>query len=131
MECIICQDSGYEPLQDNTACPCKYKRHASCWIDYVHSKPILDCPICRKNLTLKTVAPYTLRTIVEHTGRIITYQEFVDTIHQNTVIHMPSPTPISTQNIPTSTPLTCNKFVKIFGLFGIIITVIILIMIFI
>ena len=49
MECIICQDANSEPLQDNTSCTCKYKVHASCWIDYVHSKTIVTCLMCRKD----------------------------------------------------------------------------------
>ena len=48
MECIICQDDNSEYLQDNTFCDCKYKVHASCWIDYVHSKTIVTCLMCRK-----------------------------------------------------------------------------------
>ena len=48
MECIICQDDNSEYLQDNTSCDCKYKVHASCWIDYVHSKTNVTCLICRK-----------------------------------------------------------------------------------
>ena len=48
MECIICQDDTSEYLQDNTFCDCKYKIHASCWIDYVHSKTTVTCLICRK-----------------------------------------------------------------------------------
>lgn len=48
MECIICQDDTSEPLQDNTLCDCKYKIHASCWIDYVHSKTTVTCLMCRK-----------------------------------------------------------------------------------
>jgi len=48
MECIICQDITSETLQDNTLCDCKYKIHASCWIDYVHSKITVTCLICRK-----------------------------------------------------------------------------------
>lgn len=48
MECIICQDIGAEPLQDNTSCTCKYKVHNSCWIDYVNSKTNVTCLLCRK-----------------------------------------------------------------------------------
>jgi hypothetical protein len=71
MECLICKDSGEEPLQDNISCPCKYKRHTSCWIDYVHSRSKISCPLCRIDLSAKAKyiprAPYTpqLRTIPE------------------------------------------------------------------
>jgi len=101
MDCIICQDSGSEPLQDNTACSCKYKRHSSCWIDYVHSTPHIKCLMCRKDLTVKptpktkssltrplrqnqTTAPYAPElTPPPDSWRQITYQEFVDTINQS------------------------------------------------
>ena len=101
MECIICQDSGTEPLQDNTACSCKYKRHTSCWIDYVHSTTNLKCIMCRKDLSIKPTPkskssptipvrlppsiPYSpQRTQVpEEIGQQITYQEFIDTVTQS------------------------------------------------
>jgi len=97
MECIICQDSGAEPLQDNTACSCKYKRHTTCWIDYVHSATNLKCLMCRKDLSVKAAPksksppiapvrplpsiPYTPQHApVEEIGQQITYQEFLDTV---------------------------------------------------
>ena len=72
MECIICQDITSETLQDNTLCDCKYKIHASCWIDYVHSKTTVTCLICRKERVeskkempmIKPTAP-PLPTIIE------------------------------------------------------------------
>lgn len=139
MDCIICQDSGQELLQENTACPCKYKRHASCWIDYVHSKTKLICPMCRKDLTAKPKAstpkptPYTplVRTIPESTGHVITYQEFVDTIHQNTVIQVaPSAPPVQQAVQKPRQALTPEKLCKLVVLFGIIAAVITLIIIF-
>ena len=75
MECLICKDSGQEPLQENTSCPCKYKRHNSCWIDYIHSRPKTSCPLCRTDLSKKPKyipkVPYTpqLRTIPEERSR--------------------------------------------------------------
>lgn len=108
MECIICQDTGSEPVQDNTTCSCKYKRHSSCWIDYVHSRDKVICPLCRKDLTIKETpktkstihtplrqsipiasTPYApqLRTIPEETGQQITYQEFVNTVQQYNSTH--------------------------------------------
>ena len=72
MECIICQDDNSEYLQDNTFCDCKYKVHASCWIDYVHSKTIVTCLMCRKERveTKKEIsyAP-SLPTILEEQGQ--------------------------------------------------------------
>jgi hypothetical protein len=75
MECLICKDSGQEPLQENISCKCKYKRHNSCWIDYVHSRPKTTCPLCRTDLSMKTKytpkVPYTpqLGTIPEERSR--------------------------------------------------------------
>lgn len=75
MECLICKDLGEEPLQENTACSCKYKRHNSCWIDYIHSRPKSTCPLCRTDLSVKAKyipkVPYTpqLRTIPEERSR--------------------------------------------------------------
>lgn len=130
MNCIICQDSGIEPLQDNTRCKCKYKCHTSCWIDYVHSKNKITCPLCRKDITFNSVpksvsnqvqrvqspiiqatAPYTS----EQQGQQISYQEFVDIIYQynsaqNTIIQV---RPI-TQQVTQVTPQTvCQKVVKV------------------
>ena len=73
MECIICQDTTSETLQDNTLCDCKYKIHASCWIDYVHSKTTVTCLLCRSErveskkemiVDIKPTAP-PLPTIIE------------------------------------------------------------------
>ena len=73
MECIICQDDTSESLQDNTLCDCKYKIHASCWIDYVHSKTTVTCLLCRSErveskkemlVDIKPTAP-PLPTIIE------------------------------------------------------------------
>ena len=73
MECIICQDTTSETLQDNTLCDCKYKIHASCWIDYVHSKTTVTCLLCRSECVeskkemiadIKPTAP-PLPTIIE------------------------------------------------------------------
>jgi hypothetical protein len=151
MECIICQDSGSEPLQDNTSCTCKYKRHPSCWIDYVHSREKVICPLCRKDLSVKPKSkptektplrqptpvqtPYTpqLRTIPEESGRQITYQEFVDTINnynrtQNTIVEVrPSIQPVPV----TSKPQTrAQKIVKLVVILGIIVAVLVLIWVF-
>lgn len=50
MECLICKDSGNEPLRNSTNCTCKYQCHDSCWIEYVHSQRKLKCPMCRRVL---------------------------------------------------------------------------------
>ncbi len=150
MECIICQDSGSEPLQDNTSCTCKYKRHPGCWIDYVHSREKVICPLCRKDLSVKpktnskptertslrqttpSPTPYTpqLRTIPEESGRQITYQEFVETINnhmatQNTVIEVrPSVQPVA----HTPKPQTRGqKIVKTLVILGVLVIVLVLI----
>ena len=132
MECIICQDTGSESLQENTSCSCKYKCHSSCWVDYVHSKTTITCPLCRKDLTIKplkllatnqtpliqlpvpTAPPYapSLQRI-EPSSQQISYQEFVDIIQQynstqNTIIEVrpsiqPQPQPqIQLKDLPTS-----------------------------
>jgi hypothetical protein len=149
MECIICQDTGSEPLQDNTSCTCKYKRHISCWIDYVHSRQKVICPLCRKDLTVKPTSkpnihtplrqstpvqqtPYTpqLRTIPEETGRIITYQEFCDIVHQNNqqmqqnvVIQVNNTTQVTTNTNETKAKKLC-KVAVVLGILAVIITLI-------
>jgi len=97
MECIICRDLGKEPIIDNTSCACKYKRHISCWINYIHSTPVLKCPICRKELQTKkpTIAtplrqsyqiPYTprLESIPEEHEIRLTYNEFNEEVRLRT-----------------------------------------------
>jgi hypothetical protein len=153
MECIICQDIGPEPVQDNKTCSCKYKCHSTCWIDYVHSREKVICPLCRKDLTAKKtpktkstmytplrqptatapiITPYTsfLHTIPEESGRQITYQEFVDTIQQyntNTIEVRPAIQPVI---LPPKPSTKGEKIVKMIICFGIIIAVIIVIAIF-
>lgn len=133
MDCIICQDSGSEPLQDNINCKCKYKRHSSCWVEYVHSRDKTICPLCRKDLSAKSTpkieyhqsTPYTSQ-LYEDSSQQITYQEFVDTIQQHNSLNQP--------RIPlTSTPpkqSKTEKVVKIVICLGIVIAIIVLIAIF-
>ncbi len=92
MSCVICQDVGSESLQDNTACACKYKRHITCWIDYVHSNKELYCPLCRKDISTKSkkifipqvrpvrLMPYipSLDSISEERSRQTSYEELND-----------------------------------------------------
>ena len=124
MECIICQDKGSEPLQDNTLCSCKYKTHNSCWIDYVHSKDKITCPLCRRDVSVKPVAtvhtpliqpsapqisPPSAPPYIPSQGQQISYQEFVEIIRQhttpqNTIINIPSSQPTLQQ--PTTRKLT-------------------------
>jgi len=156
MECIICQDTGSEPVQDNTTCSCKYKRHTSCWIDYVHSREKVICPLCRKDLAAKKTpktkssvntplrqtgptapvitTPYApqLRTIPEESGRQITYHEFVDTIQQYNSTHTaievrPSIQPVA---IPPKQQTKGEKIVKIIICVGILIAIVTLIWVF-
>lgn len=94
MECIICKDSGSESIQDNTHCKCKYKYHSSCWIDYIHSKNKITCPLCRIDISIKSLPKPTLHTpliqatappyAVQNTAseQQITYQEFVVIVEQ-------------------------------------------------
>ncbi len=56
MECIICRESGNETLFDNYSCECKYKRHNSCWIDYVHSTDKVKCLLCRQEIKANKVS---------------------------------------------------------------------------
>jgi len=137
MDCIICQDTGSEPVQDNISCKCKYKLHSSCWIDYVHSRKKVICPLCRTDLSIKTNQPSTaktpfiqsvpvqmpytpsLHTIQEETGHQISYQEFVNNVHNNIRVEN---TYINRQ--PSNQSKKITKFIIICG---IIIAVIILI----
>ncbi len=150
MECIICQDTGSEPVQDNTTCSCKYKRHTSCWIDYVHSRDKIICPLCRKDLTVKktpktkssvntplrasapvATTPYApqLRTIPEDSGRQITYQEFIDTIEQYNSTHTaievrPSIQPVAPPPKQQTKGEKIAKLVVILGILAAVITLI-------
>lgn len=131
MECIICQDSGVEPLQNNTSCTCKYKRHISCWIDYVHSNKILKCPLCRKEIATSRkpiqphFVPYTsrLQTIQEENSYQNTYQyEREENIIQGSIGLSNSE---SKQNISWG-----KKVVKIVILFGLLTVIIIVLSVF-
>jgi hypothetical protein len=152
MNCIICQDSGSEPLQDNTLCSCKYKRHSSCWIDYVHSTPHIKCLICRKDLSVKPVpktksslttplrqhfvtAPYTSQPPSD-SWRQITYQEFVDTINQNTtyqqnaIIDVVITPPVHQQHQVQPTVISkSQKILKIALCLGILIAIVVILVI--
>ena len=153
MQCIICQDTGLEPIQDNTTCSCKYKCHSSCWIDYVHSREKVNCPLCRKDLSVKKnskpnstiltpliqsvqttpTAPYTseVRTPLEESGRQITYQEFVDTIQQyNLHTNIEVRSSVQAEALPPKQATKSEKIIKMIVCFGILIAVIVLICIF-
>jgi hypothetical protein len=144
MECIICKDTGAEPLLENTACSCKYKRHASCWIDYVHSGTAVKCLMCRKDLTIKQNTPNpksTLRTPLmsapytpqqqEARGREISYEEFVDTIRQSTQSHQQNviitPTP-SAPPEPKKVTLTPDKVCKIVAIIAVAVAIVTIIL---
>lgn len=99
MSCIICQESGPEPLHENINCSCKYKRHNSCWIDYVHSTSKVKCLLCRKdivappktnsalNKTLNPVqsisdtSPYSQSLLPP--GQRISYEEFCEIVNSH------------------------------------------------
>jgi hypothetical protein len=155
MECIICQDIGSEPLQENTSCSCKYKCHSSCWIDYVHSKTKINCPLCRKDLTIKSQKPTNLTPLIQpsvpiiptappyappphrtqSTFQQISYQEFIDIIQQdnstqNTVIEVrpsiqPQPQP-NPKDLPTSQKIA--KVVIGLSILALIITLVVVFM---
>jgi hypothetical protein len=123
MECIICQDKGSEPLQENTFCTCKYKTHNSCWVDYVHSKDKVTCPLCRKDISFKPAtihtpliqptAPQVSTPYIPSQEQQITYQEFVEIIRQhqsqNTVINIPT---VVQQTQQTQQPIS-KKMIKV------------------
>jgi hypothetical protein len=95
MECIICLTDGSEPLQENRTCPCKYKRHTSCWIDYVHSVSVVKCPMCRHDLSqplpVPKTPPVTRQEFTEirrnSPGQSISYEEFVEIVRVATEVH--------------------------------------------
>ncbi len=154
MECIICQDKGSEPLQENTFCTCKYKTHNSCWVDYVHSKDKVTCPLCRKDISFKPatihtplirpsapqISPPSITPYNPSGGQQITYQEFVEIIRQhnqpNTVITIPTAVqqPIQTQSIQQTQQPNSKKMMKVLiGLvlvFGILILFILILKVF-
>jgi hypothetical protein len=131
MECIICQDTGSENLQENTLCPCKYKYHSKCWVEYIHSKTNnITCLLCRKDLNLQisltpqdtiytpliqpSAPPYSPQ---EHNSHQISYQEFVEIIRQhnlseNTIIDIRPSIQIS-QQIHNSNLVTSRKIIKV------------------
>jgi hypothetical protein len=97
MECIICLTDGSEPLQENQTCPCNYKRHNTCWVDYVHSVAVVKCPMCRHVLsqplppTRKPRIPTVVSTNPIHTqrdvGESISYHQFVEIVRAATEAH--------------------------------------------
>jgi len=109
MNCIICQDTGSEPIKDNKNCTCKYKYHSSCWIDYVHSKDKVICPLCRKDLTIKKSKNIKIklpaRQSPPYTSRLNRTEERQETHQQNTYQELANDNnvPISQSN-PSSTP---------------------------
>jgi hypothetical protein len=91
MNCIICLDSGEEKLITNKLCSCVYKKHKTCWNNYIKSNTSAVCPLCRKNLSSSAqhsisipipsapvVEPVTGYQTENYTQ--ITYQEFQDII---------------------------------------------------
>jgi hypothetical protein len=125
MECIICTDSGSEPLQDNVYCSCKYKCHSSCWIDYVNSKHKLTCPLCRSDISVKSISKHTVNTpLIQNTvlpytieqsttERNITYNEFINIIQQNnTIVNSQTDTSLNYQLSEDSVNLSISQKLK-------------------
>lgn len=76
MDCIICRDTGTEQLYDNINCDCKFKRHNSCWIDYVHSQKTVKCLMCRKPIRPISPISKSFSQTNRHSTHEITYEEF-------------------------------------------------------
>ncbi len=123
MECLFCLSSGAEPIHDNSACPCHYKRHTSCWIDYVHSKPILQCPTCRKHLTSKQPVTTYTTPLLSRPQPSAPYAPQLQPIPEE-------PAPPSNTNQNTSFSEKANKFLKIVFVLSIIAAALVLIWIF-
>ncbi len=153
MECIICQDKGSEPLQENTFCTCKYKTHNSCWVDYVHSKDKVTCPLCRKDISFK---PATIHTplirpsapqisppssaspssapYIPSQEQQITYQEFVEIIRHhnqpNTVITIPTAVQQTQQTQQPNSKKMMKVLIGLALVFGILILFILILKVF-
>ena len=150
MSCIICQESGPEPLHENYNCSCKYKRHDSCWIDYVHSTTKVKCLLCRKDIVAppktntsmnKTVNPIQVTSQTTPysqpllpTGQRITYEEFCEIIHSHNNSYQNAPLP---PQQPQQQPQqqekkkTINTFTKVLlGLCIVAVIVLIIVVIF-
>ncbi len=133
MVCIICQDTGSEPLHDNKFCSCKYKTHTSCWNDYASSTDKIKCLLCRKEVSIKPVIETIHTPLIQPSAppysspepqrQQITYQEFVEIISQ---IEPPN-TAITIQSIQqdNSQPNSKKIMKTIVGL-GIIFTILII-----
>lgn len=136
MECIICRDSGIEPLIDNTYCGCKYKCHNGCWIDYVHSQKTVKCLMCRKPIiskkhdnthNLTSTHPYTSSTQRHsihnsiHEGQ---YHEFPDT---SPVSHR-SAEQVSSSSVHTSCFTRIGKALLLIGLVAVVMVFVIVLL---
>jgi hypothetical protein len=147
MSCIICQESGPEPLRENCNCSCKYKRHDSCWIDYVHSTAKVKCLLCRKEIVAppktrssmnKTVnpiqvtsetAPYSQSLLPA--GQRISYEEFCEIIHSHNNSYQNAPSTPHQQPQQQEKKKTLNTFTKVvLGLCIIAVIVLIVVVIF-
>ena len=88
MECLICKDTGNEPLRNSTNCTCKYQCHDSCWIEYVHSQRKLKCPMCRRVLNS---VPKTRSALFS------SYQRLTNMFDSSALPSAPSSEPYSSQ----------------------------------
>tara|TARA_R110002073_G_scaffold79788_6_gene192393 strand:+ start:1390 stop:1722 length:333 start_codon:yes stop_codon:yes gene_type:complete len=75
-ECIICFNETYDSGERITVnmevnefvsivkkCDCKFKVHETCFLQWIHKKPV--CPYCRKGVSLKPKFP-KLTVIKDH-----------------------------------------------------------------
>lgn len=153
MSCIICHETGDEPLHENISCSCKYTRHNSCWIDYVHSTSKVKCLLCRKDIATppktkttlnrprnpvpvsSNTSPYSQSLLPA--GERISYQEFCEivnshnTSYQNsdiniTITHTPVTAPAATQTKPKYSTLA--KIVIGFCIIALIVTIVVIVL---
>ena len=146
MECIICKDIGSEPLQDNFSCACKYKRHNSCWIDYVHSTQTVKCLICRQSIkpvtspkthsalhrstiTSPLIQPSAPEPYALPSGTPISFNEVQQILENNT--YQTSNTVVQPKQNKVSSKQKLSKTYKAICLLGIIIFVVVVTILFI
>jgi hypothetical protein len=145
-ECLICKDTGSEPIIDNTKCTCKYKYHNTCWNRYVKSKTPVLCLLCRAPLSTYEMSslpqiPYRYNNTHRTLEQQITYQEFVERV--NIYYRQPQPQPQPSAPVVNPEPLTPqqieyhnyinNKYNKIFKIIicaGIVLAIVIAIVLF-
>jgi hypothetical protein len=155
MSCIICHETGEEPLHENLSCSCKYTRHNSCWIDYVHSTSKVKCLLCRKDIVAppktksslnkprnpisvpvsSNISPYSQSLLPP--GERISYQEFCEivnshnTSYQNSDVNITvTHTHVSARDATQTKPKysTLAKIVMGFCIIALIVTVLVIVL---